>query len=115
MPASGFRYRSVRERKRPVDRSRSCRTGPMPRSGIRIRVEDLGVGCESKEPLLSQPAKAERPGRQAVEPTLGVKVVEMDVERQGRPQINVGQEHRPLPGTPQRWPVNRRLPGCLDL
>jgi len=56
--------------------------------GYGILVEDLGVGCESEEPLLSQPAKAERPGRQAVEPTLGVKVVEMDVERQGQPQIS---------------------------
>src|SRR5208283_1379277 len=69
--------------------------------GYRILVEDLGVGCESEEPLLRQPAKAELPGRQAVEPTLGVKVVEMDVERQGQPQIDVRQEHRPLPGTPR--------------
>jgi hypothetical protein len=59
--------------------------------GYRILVEDLGAGCESEEALLSQPAKAERPGRQAVEPTLG--------ERMGPPTFwhpgNLGGTFRP--------------------
>lgn len=66
-----------------------------------VLLEHAGVGRQTQKPLLSQAAKKERIFRPFLEPCHGGRMVDVNIEGPGQPQIDVREKHLPRPGTPR--------------
>jgi hypothetical protein len=63
--------------------------------------EHVSVGCQPQETLLRHSAKKTHLIRQGIEPGLRGGLMDVRVERQSEPDINVGEKHLPRPESPR--------------